>query len=79
MEVHDPKVIVAAENIKVDLALHVFELGVEGIVPDYIAVLNCIAIIGVPVKVFSDQFCISDVHLDDRYVFVQCLIGWLRR
>lgn len=44
MEVHDSQVVVAAEYVEMDLALHELELGIEGIVPGDVAVLNCIAI-----------------------------------
>ena len=77
MEVHDSKVVIAAEYVKMNLTLHVFELRVERIIPGYIAILDDISIVGVPVKVFSDEFCISDVHLNDGYVFIESLIGWL--
>ena len=74
VEVHDTEVVIAAKYVKMDLALHEFELGVERIVPGDVAVLDCISIFRIPVEVLGDQFCIPDVHLYDRYVFVENLV-----
>ena len=76
VEVHDTQVIETTEYIKVNLTLHELQLWVERIIPNNIAILDSIPIFRVPVEVLSNEFCIPEVHLNHRYVFIHQLNCW---
>ena len=70
VEIHDAQIVETAEDIVVDIVLHEFVLGVEGVVPGDLQVVNGQPVILVPVQVLAHQNCVPQVHLDGWNVFV---------
>lgn len=70
IEVEDTQVIEAAENVEMDFRFTELDLGVERIGPCDVKVFYYASILGIPIKMLSNKPSVSDVHLDQRYVFI---------
>ena len=70
IEVHDAQIVEATEDIVVDVILHELVLGVEGIVPGDLQVVNGQPVLLVPVQVLAHQNCVPQVHLKGWNVLV---------
>lgn len=70
IEIHDSKIVEAAEDIVMDIILHKLKLRIEGIVPDNLQIVNGQAILFVPVQVLAHQKSVPQVHLKGWNIFV---------
>lgn len=53
------------------------ELGVEGITPGDVEIIDNGTILGIPVKMLGDETSISHIHLNNGNVFVNYLDTWV--
>ncbi len=77
VEVHDSNVVETAEDVEVDIVSHEFQGRVERVVPHDLKVIDCYAVLLVPVQVLAHHQSEFNVHLHGWNVLVDHVQGGL--